>query len=132
MAGKGRKLTDIQIAERFQRAYECIVYKRYSYTEFREKFSKEYKITVRQAEIIWKNVKDVIKDRFKDEQETLLENQIERYFDLLERSRENGNRRIEREVLSDLTKLYGLESPTKVDLTSDGGPISLKIILDND
>lgn len=128
----GRKLTDIQVAERFQKAYEWIVYKRYSYTEFREKFSKEYKISVRQSEIVWKNVKDAIKDRFKDEQETLLENQIERYFDLLERSRENGNRRIEREVLSDLTKLYGLESATKVDLTSGGEPISLNIILDKD
>jgi len=127
---RGRKLTDIEIAERFQVAYEWIVYKRLSYVEFREKFSKEYKITVRQAEIVWKQVKDTIKERFKDEQETLLENQIERYFDLLARSRENGNRRIEREVLSDLNKLYGLEASAKLDITSSGQPISLNIILD--
>ena len=129
---KGRKLTDIQIATRFQEAYENIVYRRLSFTEFREKFSKEHKITVRQSEIIWKQVKDTIQSRFKDEQDVLLENQIERYFDLLKRSRENGNRRIEREVLSDLTKLYGLEQATKLDLTSGGEPISLNIILDKD
>jgi len=126
----GRKSNDIEIAERFQDAYECIVYKRLSFVEFREKFSKEHKISVRQSELIWKQVKDTIKNRFKDEQETLLENQIERYFDLLERARESGNRRIEREVLSDLTKLYGLEAASKVDITSGGEPISLNIILD--
>ena len=132
MKTKGRKLTDLQIAERFQVGYEWIVYKRLSYTEFRSKFSKEFKITVRQAEIIWKQVKDTIKARFEDEQETLLENQIERYFDLLDRSRENGNRRVEREVLSDLTKLYGLEQSTKIDLTSGGEAITLNIVLDKD
>ena len=129
---KGRKLTDIQIAERFQQAYEWIVYKRFSYVEFRDKFSKEHKITARQAEVIWKQVKETIQSRFKDEQETLLENQIERYHDLLERSRENGNRRIEREVLSDLNKLYGLEAASKIDVTSNGLPISLNIILDKE
>lgn len=132
MKTKGRKLTDLQIAERFQVGYEWIVYKRLSYTEFRSKFSKEFKITVRQAEIIWKQVKDTIKARFEDEQETLLENQIERYFSLLERSRENGNRRVEREILSDLTKLYGLEQSTKIDLTSGGEAITLNIVLDKD
>lgn len=129
---RGRKVanSDLDIAERFQVAYEWIVYKRFSYSEFREKFSKEYKITTRQSEMIWKQVKDTIKDRFKDEQETLLEHQIERYFDLLERSRESGNRRIEREVLSDLNKLYGLEAASKIDLTSNGEPLSINIVLD--
>jgi len=126
----GRKKTDIDVAVRFQAAYDDIVYKRKSFTQFREEFSKEHNISVRQSEIIWKQVKDQIKERFKDEQETLLESQIERYFDLLSRSRESGNRRIEREVLSDLTKLYGLEAATKVDLTTGGQPISLNIILD--
>ena len=125
----GRKKTDIEVAERFQAAYHAIVYKRYSYSQFREQFSKEHDISVRQAELIWEQVKKQIQERFKDEQDTLLESQIERYFDLLDRARESGNRRIEREVLSDLTKLYGLEQ-TKVDITSGGLPVNLNIILD--
>ncbi len=129
---RGRKTNEIQAAERFQTAFEYIVYRRLSYTEFKETFSKEMSITQRQAEIIYKQVKETLKNRFKDEQEEILETQITRYQDLLIRARDSGNRRIEREVLSDLNKLYGIESPTKVDLTSDGGPISLNIILDKD
>lgn len=129
---RGRKNNDIDVAERLQAAYHAIVYKRYSYSQFREQFSKEYKITTRQAELIWEQVKKQIQERFKDEQDTLLENQIERYHDLLERARDSGNRRIEREVLKDLTGLYGLEQPTKLDVTSGGLPISLNIILDKE
>lgn len=125
----GRKKTDIEVAERLQEAYNAIVYKRYSYSQFRELFSKEYGISVRQAELIWEQVKKQIQERFKDEQDTLLENQIERYHNLLERARESGNRRIEREVLQDLTKLYGLDQ-TKIDVTTNGQAISLNIILD--
>jgi arginine utilization protein RocB len=129
---RGRKTNEIQAAERFQTAFEYIVYRRLSYTEFKETFSKEMKITQRQAEVIYKQVKETLKNRFKDEQEEILETQITRYQDLLIRARDSGNRRIEREVLSDLNKLYGIESPTKVDLTSGGDPISLNIILDKD
>jgi len=129
---RGRKTNEIQAAERFQTAFEYIVYQRLSYTEFKETFSKEMKITQRQAEVIYKQVKDTLKNRFKDEQEEILETQITRYQDLLIRARDSGNRRIEREVLSDLNKLYGIESPTKVGLTSGGEPISLNIILSKD
>tara|TARA_R110000822_G_scaffold150584_15_gene289703 strand:- start:107 stop:514 length:408 start_codon:yes stop_codon:yes gene_type:complete len=131
-SNRGRKTNEIQAAERFQTAFEYIVYQRLSYTEFKETFSKEMKITQRQAEVIYKQVKDTLKNRFKDEQEEILETQITRYQDLLIRARDSGNRRIEREVLSDLNKLYGIESPTKVDLTSGGEPISLNIILSKD
>jgi arginine utilization protein RocB len=127
---RGRKSNEIESAERFQTAFEYIVYQRLSYTEFKEKFSKEMKITQRQAEVIYKQVKDTLKERFENERDEILETQITRYQDLLIRARDSGNRRIEREVLSDLNKLYGIESPTKVDLTSNGEPISLNIILD--
>lgn len=124
----GRKSNEIESAERFQTAFEYIVYKRLSYTEFKEKFSKEMKITQRQAETIYKQVKDTLKERYQDEREEILEAQITRYYDLLERARESGNRRIEREVLSDLNKLYGIEN-NKIDITTGGEPISLNINL---
>jgi hypothetical protein len=125
---RGRKLNDIEIAERFQRAFEMVLYKRFSYNEFRESFSKQEGISLRQSEIIYKKVKDTLKERFEDEKGELIESQVERYMDLLKRSREAGNRRIEREVLNDLNKLWGLEQ-TKVDISSGGEPISLNINL---
>ena len=125
----GRKNNEIVIQERFQRAFEIVLYKRLSYTEFREMFSKQENISIRQAEIIYKQVKDTVKERFEDEKGELIQSQIERYMDLLDRARESGNRRIEREVLNDLNKLWGLEQATKVDVTSNGEPISLNIVL---
>lgn len=127
---KGRKTNTVEQAERFQIAFDLIVYKRLSYTEFKTKFSKQMGISQRQAETVYKKVKDTLKERFQDEREEILESQITRYFDLLERAKENGNRRIEREVLADLNKLYGIESASKVDIVSGGEPISLNIILD--
>ena len=125
----GRKLNDIQAAERFQRAFEMVLYKRFSYNEFRETFSQQEKISIRQAEIIYQKVKDTLKERFEDEKGELIQAQVERYMDLLERSRESGNRRIEREVLNDLNKLWGLEQASKIDISSGGEPISLNINL---
>jgi len=124
-----RKNNDIEIQQRFQRAFEIVLYKRLSYVEFREMFSKQENISLRQAEIIYKQVKDTVKERFEDEKGELIQSQIERYMDLLDRARESGNRRIEREVLNDLNKLWGLEQATKVDVTSNGEPISLNIVL---
>lgn len=125
----GRKLNDIEAAERFQRAFEMVLYKRFSYNEFRETFSKQEKISIRQAEIIYQKVKETLKERFEDEKGELIQAQVERYMDLLERSRESGNRRIEREVLNDLNKLWGLEQASKIDISSGGEPISLNINL---
>jgi hypothetical protein len=126
---RGRKLNEIEIAERFQRAFEMVLYKRFSYNEFRETFSKQEGISLRQSEIIYKKVKDTLKERFEDEKGELIQSQVERYMDLLKRSREAGNRRIEREVLNDLNKLWGLEQASKIDISSGGEPISLNINL---
>jgi glutamate/tyrosine decarboxylase-like PLP-dependent enzyme len=125
----GRKNNDLEVAERFQRGFEYILYKRPSYNEFRETFSQQESISIRQAELIYQKVKETIKQRFEDEKGELIQAQIERYMDLLERSRESGNRRIEREVLNDLNKLWGLEQATKVDVTSGGETIQLNIVL---
>jgi hypothetical protein len=50
-------------------------------------------------------------------------------YDLLKRSRDDNNKRTEREVLADLAKIYQLETK-KVDITSNGQPISININLD--
>ena len=71
-----------------------------------------------------------MKERFSQEQEEVLQDQLMRYYDLMEAARSRGNTRVVREVLADLNKLYGLESPQKLDVTSGGEPISINIVLD--
>ena len=126
----GRKTTEVNYEERMVRVFEMMLYERLNSIEFRNKASREFKITTRAADDLWKDAKKRLKLRFEDEREELLSAQIERYFDLLKRVKERNNTRVEKEVLDALTKLFGLEAASKIDVTSQGMPISLNIILD--
>jgi len=132
MEQKGRKTTEVEYDERMVRVFELMLYERLNSIEFRNKASKEFGITTRQADNLWKDAKERLKQRFEDEREELLSSQIERYFDLLNRCRLSNNRRVEKEVLDSLTKLFGLEQASKVDITSAGEPVSINIVLNKD
>jgi hypothetical protein len=131
-AAGGRKSTVLEYEEKMVRVFELIVYEKKSYTEFRDLISKEFDITTRAAENMWIDCRNRLKERFSQEREEILSEQLNRLYDLLNRSRLAGNRRVEAEVLRDITKIYGLDQPVKVDLTSNGEQISLNIILDRD
>jgi hypothetical protein len=124
----GRKSNIATYEERIPEAFEMILYEKLSYTEFRQQGAKRWGITERAAETIWKDVKDRLKARFQEQAEEIISEQLSRYFDLLQRARAENNKRVERETLSDINKLYGLEQ-RKIDITSNGEPISININL---
>ena len=126
---KETKATVVEYEDRMTRVFEAMLYEKKSYTEFKEQISKEFNITQRQAENMWADARKRLKERYSQEQEEVLQEQLNRYHDLLMRARDSGNRRVEREVLADMNKLYGLESPKKVDITSGGEQISININL---
>jgi hypothetical protein len=130
MEQKGRKTNVAQYEERMTEVFEMILYKKLSYTEFRTQAAELFGITARQAENLYKEARERLKERFAQDREDILNEQLNRLYDLLDRCRASGNRRIEAEVLRDLTKLYGLESAQKLDITSGGEPININIILD--
>lgn len=129
---EGRKTNVAQYEERMVEVFELILYKKLSYTEFRSQAAEKFGITTRQAESLYKEARERLKERFEQEREEILSEQLGRLYDLLDRCREAGNRRVEAEVLRDLNKIYGLDQPVKVDLTSGGNPISININLNND
>jgi hypothetical protein len=126
----GRKTNEAQYEERMVEVYEMILYDTLSYTEFKREASRRFNITPRQAESLYKDAKDRLKERFSQEREAVLNDQIMRLHDLLKRCRDNNNRKIELETLATLNKLYGLDQPVKVDLTSGGLPFAINIVLD--
>jgi len=128
----GRKTTEVEYESRMVRVFEMMLYDRLSSIEFRNKASKEFGITTRSADNLWIDAKARLKKRFEDEQDEILSAHIERYFDLLNRCRLEKNKRTEKEVLDSLTKLFGLESTQKIDVTSAGSPISVNIIVNKD
>jgi hypothetical protein len=127
---EGRKTNVAQYEERMVEVFELILYKKLSYTEFRSQAAEMFGITHRQAESLYKDARDRLKERFEQQREEILSEQLGRLYDLLMRCRESGNRRVEAEVLRDLSKIYGLDAPQKVDITSAGEPIKININFD--
>jgi hypothetical protein len=125
----GRKSNVVNYEERIPEAFEMILYKKLNYVEFREQGAKKWGITERAAETIWKDCKDRLKKRFEEKTEEIISEQLSRYFDLLDRARADNNKRVERETLADINKLYGLET-RKIDVTSAGEPIKIIIATD--
>jgi tRNA A37 N6-isopentenylltransferase MiaA len=124
---KENKANEIEYEQRMERAFELMLYEKKSYDEFKKQFAQEYDVTTRQAENVWKDVRTRLKERYTQNQEEILTEQLNRLYDLLNRCRLQGNRRIESEVLRDITKILGMEAPKKVDLTSNGETISINI-----
>ena len=125
---RGRKSTVAGYEERIPEAINMILYEKLNSVEFREQGAKKWGITERSCDNIWKDCKERIKKRFEEETEEIIAAQLARYFDLLKRCKENNNKRVEKEVLDSLTKLYGLETK-KIDITSDGQPVQININL---
>jgi len=129
MAKAGRKTDELEFESRMNRVYEMMLYEHLSYREFAAKASKEFEISERQAENLWKEARIRLKERFSNNSEEILENHLNQLFDLLKRCRDDNNKRTEREVLNDIAKIYQLETK-KVDITSNGQPISININLE--
>ena len=125
----GRKSNVAQYEERMVEVFEMVLYKKLSFTEFRTQAADKFGITTRQAETLYKEARERLKEKFDQQRDEILSEQLGRLYDLLDRCREAGNRRIEAEVLRDLNKIYGLDQPVKLDLTSGGNPISININL---
>jgi hypothetical protein len=129
MSKAGRKSTEAVYEIKLAEAMEMILYKKLSHNEFRVQYSKQFGVSERTADKVFADVKKVIKERFTEKTDEIINEQLSRYFDLLERARNDNNKRVERETLADINKLYGLEQ-RKIDVTTNGQPISININLD--
>jgi hypothetical protein len=129
MAKAGRKTDELEFESRMNRVYEMMLYEHLSYREFATKAAKEFNISERQGENLWREARTRLKERFSNNSEEILENHLNQLFDLLKRCRDDNNKRTEREVLNDIAKIYQLETK-KVDITSNGQAISININLE--
>jgi hypothetical protein len=127
---KGRKTDELEFESVMSRVYEMMLYEHLSYREFATKAAKEFNISERQAERLWKEARIRLKERYTQNQDEILENHLNQLYDLLKRCRDENNKRTEREVLADIAKIHSLETK-KVDITSNGQPISININLND-
>ena len=125
---KGRKTDEVEFEQVMVRVFELMLYEHLGYNEFAEKAAKEFNCSVRHAERLWAEARRRLKERYKQNSEEILENHLNQLYDLLKRCRDDNNKRTEREVLADIAKIHQLETK-KVDITSNGQPISININL---
>ena len=130
MEKKGRKTDEIEFEKVMNRVFEMMLYEHLSWNEFRDKASKEFQISARQAERLWSEARTRLKERFERNNEEILQDHLNQLYDLLKRARDDRNKRVEREVLADIAKIQSLEGVKKVDITSNGQPISINVNLD--
>jgi uncharacterized protein YcbK (DUF882 family) len=123
---KENQVNELQAEERMNRVFEMMLYEHLSWNEFRTKAAREFNITPRQAENLWKEARTRLKERFQQNSEEILENHLNQLYDLLKRAREDNNKRVERETLADIAKIHQLETK-KIDITSGGQPIAINI-----
>ena len=128
-ASGGRKSNELEFESRMPRIFEMMLYEHLSYREFAAKAAKEFDVSERTAETWWKEARTRMKERYSQNSEEILENHLTQLYDLLHRCREDNNKRTEREVLNDIAKIHQLEVK-KVDITTNGQPITISINLD--
>ena len=128
---KGRKTNEVQFEQIMERVFYLMLYDHLSYDEFKNQASKEFNITTRQGENLWLEARKRLKERYKQNQDEILESHLNQLYDLLKRCRDDNNKRTEREVLADIAKIHSLESAKKIDVTSGGTPISININLND-
>jgi len=83
----GRKSNEIEYEEKMTRVFELILWEKKSFTEFRDLVSKEFDISTRAAENMWMDARKRLKERHTGEQEEILQDQLTRLYDLLNRCR---------------------------------------------
>ena len=125
----GRKSNELEFESRMPRIFEMMLYEHLSYREFAAKAAKEFDVSERTAETWWKEARTRMKERYSQNSEEILESHLTQLYDLLHRCREDNNKRTEREVLNDIAKIHQLEVK-KVDITTNGQPITISINLD--
>ena len=126
----GRKSNEMDYEERVVELYKWMLLDKLSYNEFIKKCADTFGVTQRTGGNWWADLRERLKDRYEQETSEIINEQIFRYFNLYELALSRGNTRVAREILSDLNKIFGIEKASKVDVTSDGKPININIILD--
>jgi hypothetical protein len=124
----GRKTNEVEFETVMTRVFELMLYEHLGHDEFASKAAKEFGCSVRSAENLWQEARRRLKERFKQNHDEILENHLNQLYDLLKRAKDEKNKKIEREVLSDIAKIYQLEVK-KVDITSKGEAINININL---
>ena len=87
-----------------------------SYTDYVD-FCKSKDISAPQANEYWLKIWSVIKKKFELEKDKLILKHLQKYWDVYEQAKNNGDMGNARQTLNDIAKMQGLNEPDKVHVT---------------
>lgn len=87
-----------------------------SYTDYVD-FCKSKDISAPQANEYWLKIWSVIKKKFEMEKDKLILKHLQKYWELFEQAKTNGDMTNARQALNDIAKMQGLNEPDKVHVT---------------
>lgn len=98
---------------------KLILNKHYSHTQYVEYCQEEYKISRQQANTYWKQIWIDIRDKYTQETDKLVSKHIHKLWELYDLSIDKQDYNVARQVINDIGKLMGIDTPDKLQIQQD-------------
>jgi hypothetical protein len=120
--------TDAEISIRVGNTLELLL-RGYARSKIVEITTNNYKVCEKTADNYIAKAKELIKENTSGTKDEMVALAAARYNDLYEKNYDSSDLKEARMVLDSIIKLFGLEQPSKVDLTSGGDKIPSQTIV---
>lgn len=98
---------------------KLILNKHYSHKQYVEYVQEEYKLSRQMANTYWKQVWEDIRDKYTQETDKLVSKHIHKLWELYDLSIDNSDYNVARQVINDIGKLMGIDTPEKLQIEQD-------------
>lgn len=98
---------------------KLIINKHYSHKQYVEYVQEEYKLSRQMANTYWKQVWEDIRDKYTQETDKLVSKHIHKLWELYDLSIDNSDYNVARQVINDIGKLMGIDTPDKLQIEQD-------------
>ena len=98
---------------------KLIINKHYSHKQYVEYVQEEYKLSRQMANTYWKQVWEDIRDKYTQETDKLVSKHIHKLWELYDLSIDNSDYNVARQVINDIGKLMGIDTPEKLQIEQD-------------
>jgi hypothetical protein len=120
--------TDAEISIRVGNTLELLL-RGYARSKIVEITTNNYKVCEKTADTYIAKAKELIKENTSVTKDEMVALAAARYNDLYEKNYDSSDLKEARMVLDSIIKLFGLEQPSKVDVTSGGDKIDNTIVI---
>lgn len=113
------KMTKAEQVKFLKDSQKLILNKHYSHKQYCEYVQEEYKISRQMANTYWKQVWEDIRDKYQQETDKLVSKHIHKLWELYDLSIDNSDYNVARQVINDIGKLMGIDTPDKLQIEQD-------------